>query len=229
MIPDIEYATYNDLDSVKAKLDDSFIAIIVEPVQGEGGIIPANKEFLEGLRKICDEKDMLLIYDCVQCGMGRIGKLFAWQHYGVKPDLMSTAKALGGGLPLSALCGYGKASDVFSPGDHASTFGGNPVASALAIAVLDELENGLLESVEEKGQYLKESLEKLKDKYPEVCVDVRGLGLMMGLQMTIKPSVVINKCREKGDNPLLCRLRCCQVCATSNNKQRRNRHSNKSS
>lgn len=137
MVPDIEYATYNDLDSVKAKLDDSFIAIIVEPVQGEGGIIPANKEFLEGLRKICDEKDMLLIYDCVQCGMGRIGKLFAWQHYGVKPDLMSTAKALGGGLPLSALCGYGKASVVFSPGDHASTFGGNPVAYALAIAALD--------------------------------------------------------------------------------------------
>ena len=137
MVPDIEYATYNDLDSVKAKLDDSFIAIIVEPVQGEGGIIPANKEFLEGLRKICDEKDMLLIYDCVQCGMGRIGKLFAWQHYGVKPDLMSTAKALGGGLPLSALCGYGKASGVFSPGDHASTFGGNPVAYALAIAALD--------------------------------------------------------------------------------------------
>lgn len=198
IVPDIEYATYNDLDSVKAKLDDSFIAIIVEPVQGEGGIIPAEKEFLEGLRKICDEKDMLLIYDCVQCGMERTGKLFAWQHYGVKPDLMSTAKALGGGLPLSALCGYGKASDVFSPGDHASTFGGNPVASALAIAVLYELENGLLESVEEKGQYLKESLEKLKDKYPEVCVDVRDLGLMMVLQLTIKPSVVINKCREKG-------------------------------
>ncbi len=198
MVPDIEYATYNDLESVKAKLDDSFIAIIVEPVQGEGGIIPAKKEFLEGLRKICDEKDMLLIYDCVQCGMGRTGKLFAWQHYGVKPDLMSLAKALGGGLPLSALCGYGKAADIFTPGDHASTFGGNPVASALALTVLDELEGGLAESVLENGEYLRKKLQILKEKYPSVCTDVRGLGLMMGLEVKLPPATIINKCREKG-------------------------------
>ena len=198
MVPGIEYATYNDLESVKAKIDDSYIAIIVEPVQGEGGIIPADKAFLEGLRKLCDEKDMLLIYDCVQCGMGRTGKLFAWEHYGVKPDLMSLAKALGGGLPLSALCGYGKASDVFSPGDHASTFGGNPVSSALGLTVLEELEGGLLESVLEKGEYLKAKLEVLKDKCPTVCTDVRGLGLMMGLEVTLPPSALITKCREKG-------------------------------
>ena len=198
MVPDIEYATYNDLESVKAKVDDSYIAIIVEPVQGEGGIIPADPAFLQGLRQLCDEKDMLLIYDCVQCGMGRTGKLFAWQHYGVRPDLMSLAKALGGGLPLSALCGYGKASDIFTPGDHASTFGGNPVASALAVTVLDELEGGLAESVIAKGEHLRAKLEELKVKYPQVCTDVRGLGLMMGLEVTLPPASIIAKCREKG-------------------------------
>ena len=198
MVPDIEYATYNDLESVKAKIDDSYIAVIVEPVQGEGGIIPADPVFLQGLRQLCDEKDMLLIYDCVQCGMGRTGRLFAWQHYGVRPDLMSLAKALGGGLPLSALCGYGKASDIFTPGDHASTFGGNPVASALAVTVLDELEGGLADSVLAKGEHLRAKLEELKVKYPQVCTDVRGLGLMMGVEVTLPPASIIAKCREKG-------------------------------
>ena len=153
MVPDVEYATY--IDSVKDIIDDSFAAIFVEPIQGEGGIIPAKTVFLKYLRELCDERDMLLIYDCVQCGVGRSGKMFAWQHYKIKPDIMTLAKAIGGGLPLSALCAYSKAANVFEPGDHASTFGGNPISCALSCVVINELESGLLIHVQEVGAYFK--------------------------------------------------------------------------
>lgn len=202
IVPDIEYAIFNDLESVKAKIDGSFAAVFVEPVQGEGGIIPADPAFLKGLRELCDKNDMLLIFDCVQCGLGRTGKIFAWQNYGVRPDVMSLAKALGGGLPLSATVAFGKAADILSPGEHASTFGGNPIASALSLVVLDELENGLCDEVQKKGEYLREGLRKIAKKYPDKCRDVRGLGLMDGIELTIPPRSVIDKAREKG--VLLC-------------------------
>ena len=198
MVPDIEYGIYNDLESVKQIVDDKFAAIFVEPIQGEGGIIPATKEFLEGLRKICDEKDMLLIYDCVQCGCGRTGYMFAWQYYGIKPDIMTLAKAVGGGLPLSALCAYSKASNVFSPGDHASTFGGNPISCALSTVVINELKSGLLDHVKDVGAYFKSKLNELVKLYPNICSEVRGFGLMLGLEVKITPKTIIDSARKKG-------------------------------
>lgn len=197
VLEDIAYATYNDLDSVKALIDDKTVAIIAEPVQGEGGIIPAEKAFLEGLRKLCDENDLLLIFDCVQCGLGRTGKLFAWQHYGVQPDIMTLAKALGGGVPLSATLAWQKARDIFAPGDHASTFGGNALATAASLVVLDELENGLVDHAAEMGDYFQKGLAELVEK-KQSCVALRGLGLMLGIQLTVNPSQVIAKAREKG-------------------------------
>lgn len=198
MVPNVEYAVYNDIESVKEIVDDSFAAIFVDPIQWEGGIIPANFEFLKYLRDLCDKNDMLLIYDCVQCGVGRSGKMFAWQNYQIMPDIMTLAKAIGGGLPLSALCAYKKAANVFEPVDHASTFGGNSVACALSTVVIKELENGLLEHVQEVGSYFKNSLEQLAAKYTNSCTKVRGMGLMLGLVVKDNPKIIIEKLREKG-------------------------------
>ena len=198
MVPGIVYAKYNDLESVKALIDGDVCAIILEPVQGEGGIIPAEAEFIKGVRKLADENDLILIFDCVQCGLGRTGKNFAFEHYGVKPDIMTLAKAIGCGLPLSATVAFEKAKGIFTPGDHASTFGGNALSTALSLVLFDELEKGLSDEVLKKGEYFKSSLEKIKDKYPEKCTEVRGLGLMLGLDLKVKPGDVIAKCREKG-------------------------------
>ncbi len=198
MVPDIVYAEYNDLDSVKTLIDGNTCAVIMEPVQGEGGIIPAEMSFIKGVRKLCDENDMLLIFDCVQCGLGRTGKNFAFEHYGVRPDIMTLAKAIGCGVPLSATVAFDKAKGIFSPGDHASTFGGNALATALSLVLFDELENGLAAEAARKGEYLRSGLEKIKEAHPDKCSEVRGMGLMLGLDLKIKPSDVIAKCREKG-------------------------------
>lgn len=198
VVPEISYAVYNDLDSVKALAGDDVCAIFVEPVQGEGGIVPAEKEFLTGLRRLCDEKDMLLIFDCVQTGLGRTGKIFAFQHYGIKPDVMSLAKALGGGLPFAACVAFEKASDVLCPGEHASTFGGNALSSALCLVVLDELEKGLADEVARKGMLLKKGLEEIAAKHPDKCLSARGLGLMEGLVLKVPPKEIVSACFEKG-------------------------------
>ena len=198
MVPDIVYAEYNNLESVKALADESVCAIILEPVQGEGGIIPAEIGFLKGVRKIADERDLILIFDCVQCGLGRTGRNFAFEHYGVKPDIMTIAKAIGCGLPLSATVAFEKAEGIFSPGDHASTFGGNALSTALSLVLFDALEGGLSSEVEKKGEYFKKGLEEIKRKHPDKCSAVRGLGLMLGLDLKVKPADVIARCRERG-------------------------------
>ena len=198
MVPDIVYAEYNNLESVEALADESVCAIILEPVQGEGGIIPAEIGFLKGVRKIADERDLILIFDCVQCGLGRTGRNFAFEHYGVKPDIMTLAKAIGCGLPLSATVAFEKAEGIFSPGDHASTFGGNALSTALSLVLFDALEGGLSSEVEKKGEYLKKGLEEIKRKHPDKCSAVRGLGLMLGLDLKVKPADVIARCRERG-------------------------------
>lgn len=198
MVPDIVYAEYNNLESVKALADESVCAIILEPVQGEGGIIPAEIGFLKGVRKIADERDLILIFDCVQCGLGRTGRNFAFEHYGVKPDIMTLAKAIGCGLPLSATVAFEKAEGIFSPGDHASTFGGNALSTALSLVLFDALEGGLSSEVEKKGEYFKKGLEEIKRKHPDKCSSVRGLGLMLGLDLKVKPADVIARCRERG-------------------------------
>lgn len=198
MVPSIVYAEYNNLESVKALMDENVCAIILEPVQGEGGIIPSNPDFIKGIRKICDDNDLILIFDCVQCGLGRTGRNFAFEHYDVKPDIMTLAKAIGCGLPLSATVAFERARGIFTPGDHASTFGGNALSTALSLVLFDELEAGLADEVAKKGRYFKEGLEKIMAAHPDKCSDVRGLGLMLGLDLKVKPSDVIARCREKG-------------------------------
>ena len=183
LIPGIRFAEYNNLESVKRLLTDNTCAVILETIQGEGGIYPAKKEFLEGIRKLCDERDMLLILDEVQCGMGRSGQMFAWQHYGVKPDVMAVAKALGNGVPIGAFLACGKAASAMVPGDHGSTYGGNPLVCAAASAVLDSFKKrNLLAHVQEMGQYLWERLEQVKMENPLIA-DHRGMGLIQGLEL----------------------------------------------
>ena len=175
------YADYNDLESVKAAVNEKTVAILLEAVQGEGGVMPATDEFIKGVRALCDEKNLLMIVDEVQTGLGRTGTWFAWQGYGVQPDLFTCAKALGGGLPMGALVSNAKLADVFTLSSHASTFGGNPVAAAAANAVITVIEKeGLLANATKVGALLKEALQSFVDKYDKV-LEVRGKGLMLGL------------------------------------------------
>jgi predicted acetylornithine/succinylornithine family transaminase len=175
------YADFNDIESVKAAVNEKTVAIMLEAVQGEGGVTPATPEFMAGVRALCDEKNLLMICDEVQTGMGRTGTWFAWQGYDVKPDLFTLAKALADGMPMGALVSNAKLADVFTPSSHASTFGGNPVAAAAALAVIDVIEDEkLLENVEKIGALFREALQALVDKY-EKLLEVRGKGLMVGL------------------------------------------------
>ena len=175
------YADFNDIESVKAAVNDKTVAIMLEAVQGEGGVTPAAEEFMKGVRALCDEKNLLMICDEVQCGMGRTGSWFAWQGYDVKPDLFTLAKALADGIPMGALVSNAKFADVFSVSSHASTFGGNPVAAAAALAVIDVIaEENILENVEKVGALFREALQALVDKYDKL-LEVRGKGLMIGL------------------------------------------------
>ena len=198
LVPGFSYAPYNDLAAVAAKVTERTCAIMVEPIQGEGGVIPATVEFLKGLRALCDEKDILLIFDEVQCGMGRTGKPFAWQLYGVKPDVMTLAKALGAGVPIGALVAQGHAAEVLAPGDHAATFGGNFLAAAAADVMLGRLAEGsLLKQVQRTSERLRVALFALKEQYPAI-LDVRGKGLMMGMEMTIPVRPLVAACIERG-------------------------------
>lgn len=184
LIPGIRFAEFNNLDSVKELVNDKTCAVIMETIQGEGGIYPADPEFIKGVRALCDEGDMLLILDEIQCGLGRSGEMFAWQHYGVKPDVMTVAKALGNGLPVGAFLACGKAASAMAPGDHGTTYGGNPLVTAGAKAVLDILEKRkITDHVKEVGAYLGQELEKLVSECDVIC-DCRGMGLMQGLEFT---------------------------------------------
>lgn len=184
LIPGIRFADFNDLDSVKSQITDKTCAIIMETIQGEGGIYPAEEAFLKGVRALCDEHDILLILDEIQCGMGRTGEMFAWQHYGVKPDVMTVAKALGNGLPVGAFLACGKAASAMVPGDHGTTYGGNPLVTAGAKAVLDIFEERhIVDHVKEIGAYLSEKLDGIVEKY-DVVKERRGMGLIQGLEFT---------------------------------------------
>ncbi len=175
------YADFNDIESVKAAVTDKTVAIMLEAVQGEGGVTAATPEFMAAVRALCDEKNLLMICDEVQSGMGRTGNWFAWQGYDVKPDMFTLAKAIADGIPMGALVSNGKLADVFTPSSHASTFGGNPVASAAALAVIDVIEEeGLLENVAKISTLFREALQALVDKYDKL-LEVRGKGLMVGL------------------------------------------------
>ena len=193
LIPGIRFADFNDLDSVKARINENTCAIIMEPIQGEGGVYPATEEFIKGVRELCDAHDLLLILDEIQCGMGRSGEMFAWQHYGVKPDVMTVAKALGNGLPVGAFLACGKAASAMIPGDHGTTYGGNPLVGAGAEAVLDIFERRhIVEHVREMGAYLWEKLEELMASSETVCGH-RGMGLIQGLEFTVPAGPIVSK------------------------------------
>ena len=200
LIGGIRFADFNDLESVKAQINEKTCAIIMETVQGEGGIYPATEEFIQGVRKLCDEKDILLILDEIQCGMGRTGSMFACQSYGVQPDVMTCAKALGCGVPVGAFVLNEKTANAsLVPGDHGTTYGGNPFACAAVSKVFDLFEQEhILEHVQQITPYLEEKLDELVDKYPMIMAR-RGKGLMQGLVLEGKPvGEVVSRALERG-------------------------------
>lgn len=201
LIGGVKFATFNDIDSVKALVNEKTCAIIMETVQGEGGIYPAEEAFLKEVKAICEEKDILLILDEIQCGMGRCGTMFAWQDYGVKPDIMTSAKALGCGVPVGAFLMTQKVADMsLVPGDHGTTYGGNPLVCAAVSKVFDiyEKEN-ILENVKTVGEYMAQKLDELVGKY-NCVLERRGKGLLLGLALAedTPAGSVVAKCLEAG-------------------------------
>ena len=196
--PGFKFCEFNNVKKLKEMITSKTCAIIMEPIQGEGGIKEASPEFIEAAREICTEKDILLIFDEVQCGLGRTGKWFAYQHFGVEPDIMTLAKPLAAGLPIGACLAKKNIADIFSPGDHASTFGGGPLATSVALEVLNIMEEEkLVEKAKEVGRYFREKLSSLKEKFPFIK-EVRGKGLMLGMELDIEGKPVMDKAREKG-------------------------------
>ena len=189
MLPGISFANINDLESVERLVDSETVAVMVEPLQAEGGIHSSAQEFLQGLRQLCDEMKMLLIFDEIQCGLCRTGALFCYEHYGVEPDVMTLAKPLAGGLPIGATLMRQKVADAVEPGDHAATFGAHPVSCAVAVEVFKRLSDpAFVAGVKEKGDYLKEKLNAVKKKWPEQVVEIRGKGLIVGAVMADRPA-----------------------------------------
>jgi acetylornithine/N-succinyldiaminopimelate aminotransferase len=187
LLAGFQYAEWDDLESAKALMGPSTAGFLVEPIQGEGGIRPASDDFIKGLRAMADEHDLMLIFDEVQCGVARTGKLYAYEHYGVSPDIMATAKGIGGGFPLGACLATEKAARGMGHGSHGSTYGGNPLAMAAGEAVLDAVANDeFLAQVTEKGERLRSRLEQFIGNYPELFDSVRGKGLMLGLRMKVE-------------------------------------------
>ena len=192
------YADFNDIESVRAAVGEKTVAVMLESVQGEGGVTPATEEFMKGVRALCDEKGLLMIVDEVQTGIGRTGAWFAWQGYGVEPDMFTCAKALAGGLPMGALVSNAKLADTFTPSSHASTFGGNPVAAAAALAVIEVMESEkLLANAVKMGALLKEKLEAYVDQYDQL-LEVRGKGLLLGLVTEGSAKDVVDAFRAQG-------------------------------
>ncbi len=199
MVPGVHHAKFGDLDSVRALLSKKTAAIFVEPIQGEGGIRTAPAGFLQGLRDLADENGCLLMFDEVQVGMGRTGTLFAHEQEGVTPDVMTLAKALGGGIPIGAMATTRELSKALVPGTHASTFGGNPLACAVACAVFDELEGGVLYHAKAMGERLGDGLAEIASAAgPDKVLEPRGRGLLRGLAMKEAPGAIIDACRERG-------------------------------
>ena len=193
LLPGIKFAEFNDLDSVKALINENTCAVIMETIQGEGGIYPATEEFLKGVRALCDEHDMLLILDEIQCGMGRSGEMFAWQAYGVKPDVMTVAKALGNGVPIGAFLASGRAATAMVPGDHGTTYGGNPFVCAAADKVLEIFETrDIVAHVRQAGDYLWKKLDEFAAKH-DCVTDHRGKGLIQGLEFDRPVAPIVSK------------------------------------
>lgn len=197
-LPGFKYAPFNDLKGVKKAISSKTCAVMLEPIQGEGGINVASETFLRELRQFCHKEEILLILDEVQCGLGRTGKMFAYQHYGIEPDVMTLAKPLGGGMPIGATLAKEKVASAFEPGTHASTFGGNPLACSAALAFLKVVrKENLVEKARERGNYFRARLEELKRKFPFVK-EIRGKGLMIGLELGFPGKDIVKRCRDRG-------------------------------
>jgi len=193
-----KYVPFNDLQTLTEAVGPETCAVMLEPIQGEGGVNVASKEYINGARKLCRKFGALLIFDEVQTGIGRTGRLFAYEHYAVKPDIITLAKALGGGFPIGAMLARGEAAKIFQPGDHASTFGGNPLACAAALATLEEIIEGeVVDYTNVVGEILFSELEKLRDKYDYVR-EIRGKGLLIGMELSIEGKSIVDACQEKG-------------------------------
>lgn len=198
-MPGFKFAKFNDIESLKNLIDDKTAAVLLEPVQGEGGVLPACAEYLKAVRALCNEKGILLMFDEVQCGMGRTGHLFAYQAYGVEPDTLSMAKGIANGFPMGCMIASRKYADVLTPGTHASTFGGTALACAASSAVIDALtKEGVLENCRTQGAYLMKKLETLAAKYPSCVKGVRGRGLMIGVVLAFPAGELLGILRSKG-------------------------------
>jgi acetylornithine/N-succinyldiaminopimelate aminotransferase len=192
------YVPYNDIDALHEAFDDEVAAVMIEPIQGEGGINEATPEYMQTIRDLCDEQGALMILDEVQTGMGRTGRWFGYQHHEVTPDIITLAKALGGGIAIGAMIAKSQTAECFVPGTHASTFGGNPLACAAAMAVIDAIESEkLLDNAVKMGDYARQKFQLLKEKYPLID-HIRGKGLMLGIQLTMPGAQIVSRCLEKG-------------------------------
>jgi len=190
------YADFNDLGSVEKLINANTAAIMLEPIQGEGGVHPASRDFLINLRRLCDKQGILLVFDEVQCGIGRSGNFFAYQSYGVLPDIVTLAKGLGGGFPIGAMLASDQAATGFAPGDHASTFGGNPLATATANRLVEIVTDPeFAQNTVEMGEYLRDGLNKLADKR---IIEIRGCGLMLGVEFSAEVKELVQICIQKG-------------------------------
>lgn len=200
LLPGFRHVPFNDIDALGSALNSSVCAVMLEPIQGEGGVQVPSAEYLKEVRKICDEMGILLILDEVQTGIGRTGRLFAYEHYGIKPDIMTLAKGLGAGVPVGAVLATSDVAAAFSPGSHASTFGGNPLVTSAAVATIETLlEDGiLLHECRRLSSYFIEKLGRLKKERPDIVVDLRGLGLMIGLELSMECGPLVNACMESG-------------------------------
>jgi len=198
LVPGFEYVPFNDIDALTEAFSDETAAVLVEPIQGEGGINPASAEYLHTIRNLCDEFGAVMILDEVQTGMGRTGRWFAYQHIDVIPDIITLAKALGGGTAIGAIIAKPEVAAALVPGSHASTFGGNPLACAAGIAVIEAIEDEhLLENTQKMGEYAQRKLNELKNKFP-IIDSIRGIGLMLGVQLNIPGAAIVSRCLEKG-------------------------------
>lgn len=200
LTPGFRHVEFNSIDNLVETLSERTCAVMLEPVQGEGGVRPARLQYLQEVRTLCTERDILLILDEVQTGMGRTGKLFAYEHYGIVPDIMTLGKGLGAGVPIGAMLASERVAATFEPGDHASTFGGNPLVCAAAIATIDAImQDGiLLEECSRMGKYMVDKLEELRSEFPDIVLDVRGMGLMVGAELDRDCTPLVRECLSRG-------------------------------
>lgn len=198
LLEGFDHIPFNDIDALRKSIGPSTCAVLLEPIQGEGGVRCPDPDYLKAVRRLCDETGVLLIFDEIQTGMGRTGKFFAYEHFGIEPDIMTLAKALANGLPIGAMLASEEVAEAFGPGAHASTFGGTPIITAASIQVVKVLlEENLIHRCAKMGAYFKERLSGLKSKH-ESIVDVRGMGLLLGMRLKIEGNAIVNSCMEKG-------------------------------